>query len=69
MKAKPSIMKIIYADAELMEKRRESLPPGWWIVDIQHNSFFDGPYDSKETALERYQRMAPQLRNSTPFTI
>jgi hypothetical protein len=67
MKRRVSVLKIIQTDKAFMAQRPENLPAGWWIVDIESNSFFDGPYPSKEAALERYQRMAPRLRNPSPF--
>jgi len=68
MKRKASIMKVIRTDEDFMSRRRERLPPGWWIVDLSSNSFFDGPYVSKEAALERYNRL-PTAVPSQPDTI
>jgi hypothetical protein len=66
---KPSVMNIVYCDQAFMEKRPEHLPPGWWIVDIQNNYFWDGPYPDADTALRRYHRAASHLQNSSPFTL
>jgi hypothetical protein len=68
MRIRPSVMKIINADKGFMAKRPESLPPGWWIVDLESNSFFDGPYRSRKAALERYKRLPASLRNPSPLT-
>jgi hypothetical protein len=68
-KLKPSVMKIVYCDESFMAKRPEHLPPSWWIVDIENNYFWDGPYPNKDTALERYRWAAPHLQNSEPFTL
>jgi hypothetical protein len=62
-------MKIIDADKDFMDRRPDGKQPGCWIVDIESDSFFDGPYRSKEAALERYQRLPETLRNPSPFTI
>ena len=32
-------MKIVYCDEAFMAKRRERLPPDWWIVDINNDYF------------------------------
>jgi hypothetical protein len=45
-------MKILNIPAEFMTKRSENLHPGWWIVDVANDSFFDGIYPTKEAALE-----------------
>ena len=64
---KPSVMKIVYCDEAFMAKRRERLPPDWWIVDINNDYFWDGPYPDKPTALHRYRRAAPHLQSAEPF--
>ena len=64
--AKPpmAVMMIFDADAEFMAQRREDLSPGWWIVDVANDFFFDGPYATKEAAFERYNRLPLSLRNA-----
>jgi hypothetical protein len=59
-----AVMKIFDADAEFMAQRREHLPPGWWIVDVANDFFFDGPYATKEAAVQRYNRLPSVLRNA-----
>jgi hypothetical protein len=68
-KLEPSVMKILYCDQAFMAKRPERLPPGWWIVDIKNNYFWDGPYPDEDMALQHYRRAAPHLQNSSPFTL
>ena len=62
---KPSVMKIVYCDEAFMAKRRERLPPDGWIVDINNDYFWDGPYPDKPTALQRYRRAAPHPSRQT----
>jgi hypothetical protein len=64
---KPSDMKIVYCDKAFMAKRPERLSPGWWIVDIVNNYFWDGPYPDKTAALQRYRRAASHLQSTEPF--
>ena len=59
---------IVHADKAFMALRREkNLPLGWWIVDVESNSFFDGPYRTKKAALERYERLPFRLRETPAF--
>jgi hypothetical protein len=60
-------MKIAYCDGKFMAKRREHLPPGWWIVDIANDYFWDGPFSDEGAALQRYRRAAAHLQSSEPF--
>jgi hypothetical protein len=63
------MMEIIYADADMMAALAPYLSPGWWIVDIANKKFFDGPYQGKDAAFERYQRLPSRMRRFTTSDI
>jgi hypothetical protein len=68
-KPKASMMEIHYVGAKAMAELAPNLPPGWWIVDMANQNLFDGPYETRAAAFERYQRLPLRMRNVTSVDI
>jgi hypothetical protein len=57
-----SQLKIIHLNAEMMADRGKKANPGWWLVERENESLFDGPYENEGEALKKYDRLPGHLR-------